>query len=223
MVPHKEAVMRRMRIAVALVILIVCSLSAWPAAKAKLKTASKTKPELRQVIVYMWALSTGGMEVDVRKGKLECFVRGVRLGDQDLKALDRKKEKGYHVYHVADKLSNKEIDGVKDLVETSGLRDFTPTKSDVIDRQPALDECPPTIVLVWSDRLQSLGLPLHNTVKGTIPAGRRKCYKSMGRIVQHLFALTDMHSKLSSISWTSKEDYKAFEKKRDSLLKRAGD
>lgn len=210
----------RNRIHLAVLVIIALFCVAIPAAR-KSWSKGASKPQLVRVIVYQWALATGGSKVDLTDGKLESFVRGVRMSDAEKKTLEKQKGKDdYGVYRISAKLKTKELDSLRKLVGDSGLRDFKPKESDIKEREPMLDECPPTIVLVWTDKRRVFSLPLSGTVRSDISKKRYNCYKAMDDICERLWELNDAYSKASHVSIVAVHgrEYQAFEQEREWLV-----
>lgn len=160
----------------------------------------KPKPRLLRVIIYEWALSTGGTEIDFRNGRMENFVRAFR---------------------ISARLKNRELTALRQKVDDSGLRDFRPRTSDVKQRQPYPDEWPPTLVVIWSDKRRVFQLPLQDTVRGDLATDRRRAYQKMKQIC---YALGELHHRYSRKPYVSAapangREYKAFEEERDRLTR----
>lgn len=204
--------MRFARVAVALTVLIMCSLGL-TAAKS-----TKPKPELRKVVIYYWVEQIGGIEVNLQKSRLDGLVNWAPKSEQDRKILDSRAHSEYSVTRIKTTLNKAELSSIRKLAEDSHLRNFAPSKKDINDRMPYLDESPPTLVLFWNDKVRILRLPLRDTVKKTIPQSRQRPYEYMGKIITNIEELTDAHRKLPYMSWATEKEYAAFAKKRDKLI-----
>jgi hypothetical protein len=180
----------------------------------------KPEPKLIKVMVYTWALSTGGISVDVNDKQMTGFTRWTKLEDKEAERLRARVKGQYSVFKTSAKLTESETADLVRWVNASGLRDFKPADSDLKPRKPMLDECPPTLVLVWSDKRRVLQLPLHGTVRSDLPEERLRCYRAMDSACNQLFDLCQHYSRkpyVSAVAVHGKE-YQAFEKERDRLV-----
>jgi len=162
------------------------------------KSPKHAKPEVLRVTVYPSGLSAGGASIDLRNGMMECFTRNARIleprrkanrdpiGDADCPS---------DVYRVFARLSKRESAELKSLVVNSGLHDFVWLNDHLRCRRPARDVCPPTLVIVWSDRTQVFKLPLTGSVRKGIPAASRRAYQSTAGICRRVCALQEAYAR----------------------------
>lgn len=180
-------------------------------------TPTKQKPELKRVVMYMRALSTGGISVDFTSGKMECFVRGTHDSKAEREATAKRKSGSYPVFHIVADVSAKELAGLNSLGEQSSLHGFTAKKSDVRERRPGLDECPPTLVLVWSDKAERFSLPLSGTVRSDLAIERKRAYDGMDKVCHYLLKLASTYNKKPYVTVVAVKgpEYKTFMAERD--------
>jgi len=172
------------------------------------------RSELLRIVVYTWALSTGSIDVDCRTGRLEGFTHRVRGAGEYADG----QEPYRGLYRVSADLQPGELAALADIVRRSGLRDFVPSTNDVRHREAYLDECPPTLVLIWADRKQVLGLPLYNTVRSNLPADRLSSYLSMEELFGRMYDLRKRYAEPPYISRPSDSEYDRYDSERDRLL-----
>jgi hypothetical protein len=180
----------------------------------------KLKPRVVKVVVYGFGLSNGDVSVDFENKNIESFLRRTQLSLAEEDALRKSVKTGYTIFHVQAKLQDSDIAALKRQINDSQLRDFQRKASDIKERMPMLDECPPALVIIWSDKRRVFSLPLSNTVKKSLPANRRRAYQKMNEIVDALWELKDKYARkpyVSAVSVQGKE-YKAFVQERDRLL-----
>jgi hypothetical protein len=205
-----------------LVALVVFALLCIPiSARQSRVPATKSVPKLQTVIVYQWALGSGITEVDFQSKRLESFVRGVRMSEKEAEAIRRQVRSGYPIFRIQAALANQDISALRRFIDGSGLYDFQPLATDIKQRKAGMDECPPTVVIVWADKTRVFRLPLHATVRKDIPKNRQQAYAKMGEICDSLWRLNDQYSRkpyVSGVSVSGKE-YQAFEKERDHFTK----
>lgn len=181
----------------------------------------KAKPRLIKVMGYRWGLSTGGTGVDLKNKKLESFHGPVNISEKEAAALRKRVKTGYPIFRVYANLKDSDIAALKQQINDSRLRDFQPKHSDIKERMPLIDECPPTLVLVWSDKRRVFSLPLFNTVRKTLPANRSRAYQKMDDIIDSLWKMSDKYGRkpyVSAVPVQGKE-YKAFTQERERLLR----
>lgn len=181
----------------------------------------KSAPKLRTIIMYEWALSAGGTKVNLDSKRLESFVRHVRMSEEEADAVRTKVGSGYPIFSIRANLKNQDIAAMRKFIDGSYLRDFRPQVSDIKDRQPNVDECPPTLVIIWTDKRRVFQLPLHVTIKKNLPKDRQQAYQNMEKVCDSLWRLNDSYAKkpyLSAVSVKGKE-YKAFEEERERLIR----
>lgn len=181
------------------------------------RPAPKPRYDLLEVRMYEWALSTGGMFVDMRTGEIEGFTRGVPISEAERQQLAKDSGEASDIYHIQAKLSDQELADLRAFVESFGLRGFEPVDTDVNERMPHVDECPPTLVLIYSDKRRSFSLPLRDTVKQDLEPERLRCYKSMKDLCDRLISLRNSYAKLPYLTMVPVQgpEYKRFEKERD--------
>ncbi len=153
------------------------------------------KPKLMRVVMYKWALSIGGVSVDLRTRRMECFARGSKISEGEQQELKKRAAPGYPMFHIVAALSAKEVCGLRSLVSKSSLRGFAPKDSDLRKRPPALDECPSTLVLMWSDKNEDFCLPLSGTVRSDLAARRKHAYEGMNEVCRYLELLEDRYDR----------------------------
>lgn len=195
-----------------LVLAVVTHASAPPAS---------SKPELRRVVIYMWALSTGGVSVDLETKRIECFTLRTELPEAQQAAESMRRGGTHTVFHILADASGKEVDGLKIFVEQSSLRGFTPRKWDIRPREARLDECPPTLVLVWSDKTERFSLPLSDTVREDLAIDRKRAYEGIDEVCGYLLKLQRAYDKKPYVSVVAAKggEYERFTQERDRLTK----
>ena len=177
-------------------------------------------PTLERVIVYTWAMNTAAISVDLQSGDMECFHPG--CSKPEYAAFRKTHPKGFAVTRIRAALRSIELKAIRSIVMDSGLRRFEPSGSDVKKRCPNFDECPPTIVLVWSDRKQVLNIPLDDTVKPTLPVWRKGCYNGMDELYERVEETIKSYDRKPFVSVLPAQgpEYRHVEKERERMLKR---
>lgn len=187
----------------------------------KFNTVTKPAPKLRAIIMYEWALNTGGTKVNFDTRQLESFTRNIKINQEEAEAIRSNVRSGYPIFYIHADLINSDIATIEKLINNSNLRYFQPKLSDVKHRQPYLDECPPTLVIIWTDKKKVFELPLTNTIRKNTPKTRSLAYQNMENLCDSLRRLNYAYSKkpyISAVSTKSRK-YKAFEEERDHLIK----
>lgn len=177
-------------------------------------------PTLHKVLVYTYALNTASISVDFQSGELECLHPG--CDSAEYKPYRKSHPKGYPATRIRAALRRSELQTIRSIVTDSSLCRFEPSASDVKKRCPNFDECPPTIVLVWSDRNQVLEIPLDDTVKPTLQPWRKGCYEAMDRLYQRIDEMVRSYDRKPFTSILSSEgpEYTRMEKQRHEMLKK---
>ncbi len=212
--------MRNTKAYVTVFLVISCAV-ALPIHARQKQQSKKPIPKIKQAILYTWALDTGICKIDTYAKTLESFQHNVRINKDEAEALRSTVKTGYPIFHIKASLKDSDIIPLKKLINNSRWHNFQPKDSDVKPRKPYLDECPPTLVLIWNDKKQVLQFPLNNTLRKDLPKGRLSSYHRMDDICSAISLIEKAYAKkpyLSAVSVKGKE-YQEFEKERSHNLK----
>lgn len=214
--------MRLLRLSTVLSVFIILSAGIIMAKTSSTSPTRKTlepSPKLERVIVYTWALQTAGVSVDFRTARMECFLVG--CSDAEFAAFRKSHPKEYPATCVQATLGKTELKAIRGSIIGSHLRGFKPSLSDVNKRQPRIDERPPTIVLVWSDREQILQMPLYDTVKRSLPISRKRYYKGMDELYERIERTVSSYNRRPFARTVAVHgpEYRRAEKERERMLK----
>ena len=207
--------MRAFHILLLILGVLLCGLTS--GCRPQAKPIPRQQPKLLELRMYQYALATGGTIVNMRTREMKGFARGAPISEAEHEALKKKAGPGYPIYRICATVEDQELEDLRALAETSGLYSFEPADTDVNKRMAHLDECPPTLLLIYSDKTRSFGLPLHDTVKTDLEPGRLKCYQGMQELCDRLYALRKSYSKRPYLTMVSVQgpECKKFEQERD--------